>query len=97
MSNITRRSFLQKNTAAAATLTIVPSAVLGKTHGHIVPTDKLNIMGGAIALGHPLGATGTRLVASAISGLKKRKGRRALVTLCIGGGQAIAYEIENAE
>lgn len=60
-------------------------------------TDKLNIMGGAIALGHPLGATGTRLVASAISGLKKRKGRRALVTLCIGGGQAIAYEIENAE
>ena len=62
-----------------------------------IPTDKLNIMGGAIALGHPLGATGTRLVASAISGLKKRKGRRALVTLCIGGGQAIAYEIENAE
>ena len=58
--------------------------------------DKLNIMGGAIALGHPLGATGTRLVASAISGLKNRNGKRALVTLCIGGGQAVAYEIENA-
>ena len=54
------------------------------------------IMGGAIALGHPLGATGTRLVASAISGLKHRNGKRALVTLCIGGGQAVAYEIENA-
>ncbi len=53
-------------------------------------------MGGAIALGHPLGATGTRLVASAISGLKNRNGKRALVTLCIGGGQAVAYEIENA-
>lgn len=39
-------------------------------------------MGGAIALGHPLGATGTRLVASAISGLKKRKGRRAWL-LCV--------------
>lgn len=62
-----------------------------------IPDDKLNIMGGAIALGHPLGATGTRLVASAISGLKHRAGKRALVTLCIGGGQAIAYEIENVE
>lgn len=62
-----------------------------------IPDDKLNIMGGAIALGHPLGATGTRLIASAISGLKNRNGQRALVTLCIGGGQAIAYEIENAE
>ena len=45
MSNISRRSFLQKGTAAAAALTIVPSAVLGKTHGHIAPTDKLNIAG----------------------------------------------------
>lgn len=60
-----------------------------------VPMNRLNIMGGAIALGHPLGATGTRLVASAISGLKNREGKCALVTLCIGGGQAIAYEIEN--
>ncbi|MPW15275.1 thiolase family protein [Lactobacillus helveticus] len=60
-----------------------------------IPDDRLNIMGGAIALGHPLGATGTRLICSAISGLKKEQGQRALVTLCIGGGQAIAYEIEN--
>ena len=45
MSNITRRSFLQKGTAAAAALTIVPSAVLGKSHGHTAPTDKLNIAG----------------------------------------------------
>ena len=60
-----------------------------------IPDDRLNIMGGAIALGHPLGATGTRLICSAISGLKKEQGQCALVTLCIGGGQAIAYEIEN--
>ena len=45
MSNITRRSFLQRGTAAAAALTIVPNVVLGKAHGHIAPTDKLNIAG----------------------------------------------------
>lgn len=45
MSNITRRSFLQKGTAAAAALTIVPNTVLGKSHGHTAPTDKLNIAG----------------------------------------------------
>lgn len=59
-----------------------------------IPADKLNILGGAIALGHPLGATGTRLIATAISDLKKVNGQKALTTLCIGGGQAIAYEIE---
>ncbi len=45
MSNISRRSFLQKGTAAAAALTIVPSSVLGKSHGYTAPTDKLNIAG----------------------------------------------------
>lgn len=59
-----------------------------------IPEEKLNILGGAIALGHPLGATGTRLIETAMSALKKRNGKRALVTLCIGGGQAIAYEIK---
>ena len=52
-------------------------------------------MGGAISLGHPLGATGTRLISTAVNGLKNNDGKLALVTLCIGGGQAIAYEIEN--
>lgn len=59
-----------------------------------IPYSKLNVHGGAISLGHPLGATGTRLITSAISALKKKGGQRALVTLCIGGGQAVAYEIE---
>ena len=45
MSNISWSSFLLKGSAAAAALTSVPSAVLGKTHGHIAPTDKLNIAG----------------------------------------------------
>ena len=43
MSKMSRRSFLQKGTAAAVGFTIVPSAVLGKSHGHTAPTDKLNI------------------------------------------------------
>ncbi|MDH6307027.1 hypothetical protein M2459_003700 [Parabacteroides sp. PF5-5] len=45
MSNISRRSFLQKGTAAAAALTIVPNSILGKSHGYTAPTDKLNIAG----------------------------------------------------
>lgn len=59
-----------------------------------VPADKLNVLGGAIALGHPLGATGTRLVATALSALRQVGGQKALITLCMGGGQAIAYEVE---
>lgn len=58
-----------------------------------IPTDKLNIAGGAIALGHPLAATGTRILGTAINALEYVKGKRALVTLCIGGGQAIACEL----
>ena len=58
-----------------------------------IPKEKLNIAGGAISLGHPLGATGTRLVISAVNSLLKINGRRAIVSLCIGGGQVIAYEI----
>lgn len=59
-----------------------------------IPDDKLNVFGGAIALGHPLGATGTRLVASALNILTNLDKERALVSLCIGGGQAIAFEVE---
>lgn len=58
-----------------------------------IPAEKLNIAGGAISLGHPLGATGTRLVITALNNLKKIGGKRAIVSLCIGGGQAIAYEV----
>lgn len=58
-----------------------------------IPKEKLNIAGGAISLGHPLGATGTRLVISAVNSLRKINGRRAIVSLCIGGGQGNAYEI----
>jgi acetyl-CoA acyltransferase len=55
-----------------------------------LPTDKLNVNGGAIALGHPLGCTGAKLTATAVHELKRRGGGHALVTMCIGGGQGAA-------
>ncbi|MBV5265895.1 beta-ketothiolase BktB [Pinisolibacter aquiterrae] len=55
---------------------------------------RVNPDGGAIALGHPVGATGVILVVKALSALKRTGGRRALVTMCIGGGQGIALALE---
>jgi acetyl-CoA acyltransferase len=55
-----------------------------------IPEDRLNVSGGAIALGHPLGATGAKLAATALHGLRRRNGRYAIVTMCIGGGQGAA-------
>ena len=55
-----------------------------------LPPEKVNINGGAIALGHPLGCTGAKLTASALYELKRRGGRYAIVTMCIGGGQGAA-------
>ena len=55
---------------------------------------KTNVNGGAIALGHPLGATGTRLVLTVLHELQRRAGRYALATACIGGGQGIAMIVE---
>jgi len=58
--------------------------------------EKVNLDGGAIALGHPLGATGARIVGKAASLLKREKGKYALATQCIGGGQGIATVLEAA-
>lgn len=62
--------------------------------GLALPTDRLNPQGGAIALGHPVGATGARLVLTALRQLHSRGGKRALVSLCIGGGQGGAAWFE---
>jgi acetyl-CoA C-acetyltransferase len=59
-----------------------------------LPAEKVNVNGGAIAMGHPLGATGAMLVSTVIDELERRGARRALVTLCIGGGMGIATIIE---
>jgi acetyl-CoA acetyltransferase family protein len=59
--------------------------------------EKVNVNGGAIALGHPLGATGTRLLLTLLYELRRRKARYGLSTACIGGGQGIAVIVENLQ
>ncbi|WP_198320527.1 acetyl-CoA C-acetyltransferase [Actinosynnema pretiosum] len=59
-----------------------------------LPWDKVNVNGGAIAMGHPLGATGAMLVGTVVDELERRDARRAVVTLCAGGGIGIATVIE---
>ncbi len=60
-----------------------------------IPLEKLNVNGGAIALGHPLGCTGAKLAASALYELRRRGGRYAIVTMCIGGGMGAAGLLES--
>lgn len=63
----------------------------------LIDQNKLNVNGGAIALGHPLGASGARLVLTLVKELRRRKNKLGLATLCIGGGQgqAVAVEVES--
>ena len=62
-----------------------------------IDDSKLNVNGGAIALGHPLGATGTRIVLTLLYELARRKAQYGLATACIGGGQGIAMVVENLQ
>ncbi len=70
---------------------VVPMAAM-KEHG--IPHDKVNVHGGACALGHPIGASGARIVVSLINALKKTGGTKGVASLCIGGGEATALAVE---
>jgi acetyl-CoA C-acetyltransferase len=70
-----------------------PVAVMTMRELHIAP-ERVNVNGGGIALGHPLGATGAMLLGTAVDELERTKGRYALVTMCIGLGMGIATVIE---
>jgi acetyl-CoA C-acetyltransferase len=59
-----------------------------------IPDEKLNVNGGAIAFGHPLGATGAMITGTMVDELERRGARRALITLCVGGGMGVATIIE---
>jgi acetyl-CoA acyltransferase len=61
-----------------------------------IPDDRLNVNGGAIALGHPLGCTGAKLTATLLAEMGRRKAKRGVVTMCIGGGQGAAGLFELA-
>ena len=69
----------------------VPMRFMQEMH---VPHEKVNVNGGSIALGHPLGATGAMLVGTLLDELERRKLKRGLITLCVGGGMGIATIIE---
>jgi acetyl-CoA C-acetyltransferase len=61
-----------------------------------IPADKINIHGGACALGHPIGASGARILVTLLSALQQSGGKRGLASLCIGGGEATAMAVELA-
>ena len=73
---------------AFAVVAMAPMKDLG------VPHAKLNVNGGACALGHPIGASGARLVVTLLHALRKRGGKRGIAALCIGGGEATAVALE---
>ena len=59
-----------------------------------IPMDRLNANGGSIAIGHPFGMTGSRLVGTIASEMERRKARYGVVTMCVGGGQGVAALFE---
>ncbi len=73
---------------AFAVVAMAPIKELG------IPHAKVNVNGGACALGHPIGASGARLVVTLVNALRKRGGKRGIASLCIGGGEATAIAIE---
>ncbi|MBN8281336.1 MAG: thiolase family protein, partial [Gammaproteobacteria bacterium] len=73
---------------AFACVTMAAMADLG------IPREKVNVLGGACALGHPIGATGARLLVTLVHALRQRGARRGIATACIGGGEAIATAVE---
>jgi acetyl-CoA C-acetyltransferase len=62
--------------------------------GYTLPMEKLNVNGGAIALGHPLGASGARVLTTLIHALRSRGLKRGLAALCLGGAEAVAMCVE---
>ena len=59
-----------------------------------IPHGKLNVHGGAVALGHPIGASGARTLVTLLNAMQLRNARRGITALCIGGGEAVAMAVE---
>jgi acetyl-CoA C-acetyltransferase len=75
---------------AFAVVPMIAMKELGITH------DKINVNGGACALGHPIGASGARVVVTLINAMEQKNAKRGMAALCIGGGEGIAMAIERA-
>ena len=85
--DIMQIDILEHNEAFAAASVAVQMALK-------VPEDRFNVHGGAVSIGHPLGATGTRCLMTTINALKRTGGEKGIVTICLGGGNAVAMLIE---
>ncbi|MFN2520719.1 MAG: acetyl-CoA C-acyltransferase [Candidatus Limnocylindria bacterium] len=72
------------------------SGVEGVRRDLAIPEEKFNVNGGAVALGHPIGASGARLLVTLLYALRRRGKRRGVVSLCLGGGEAVALAVEAA-
>jgi acetyl-CoA C-acetyltransferase len=70
---------------------VVPMAAMAELG---IPHDKVNVHGGAVALGHPIGASGARVLVTLLEALKQRGGRIGIASLCIGGGEAVALAVQ---
>ncbi len=73
---------------AFAVVTMFAERTLG------IPAEKVNVYGGAVALGHPIGCSGARVLVTLLSALKQTGGKRGIASLCIGGGEAVALAVE---
>ncbi len=85
--NIMDIDIVEHNEAFAAASVAVQMALK-------IPEDRFNVHGGAVAMGHPLGATGTRCLMTTINALSRTGGNKGIVTICLGGGNAVAMLIE---
>ena len=94
------RTLLQKNGRALGDYDLVElneafaAQMLACLHDLPIAADRLNVNGGAIALGHPIGATGARIVVTLLHELVRRSGKRGLASLCMSGGMGMAIEFE---
>ena len=85
---------IEINEAFAAQVLSVCKVIEKTTDLGVVEEEKLNVNGGSIALGHPVGSSGSRIILTTLKELKRTGGKRALVSLCIGGGQGGAIILE---
>ena len=97
---ITRRhrdafSLRRRQRAIAARERLLKALGLERALGEI-PEERLNVNGGAIALGHPVGASGARLLLTTLHEMRRRGARLGLASLCVGGGQGAAFVLERA-
>ena len=70
------------------------AVTMAAEHDLKIPREKINVRGGAVSLGHPIGASGARILVTLLHALKDTGKKRGLATLCIGGGEAVALVVE---